>query len=53
MADLISKMTIEEKVYQMLGDGDGLLKLSQHFAATVLGSLGWQIASDLHGQNAA
>ena len=55
VADLLSKMTLEEKVYQMLGDGDGSLKLAQHFSRTGVGSMGWQVASlaDLKGQNAA
>ena len=54
VADLISKMTLEEKVYQMLGDGDGSMKLAQHFNATGVGSMGWQVASlaDLEAQNA-
>ena len=55
VADLLSKMTLEEKVSQMLGDGDGSLKLAQHFSKTGVGSMGWQVASlaDLKGQNAA
>jgi beta-glucosidase len=55
VADIIRRMTLEEKVYQMLGDGMGSLKLTQHFASTGLGSMGWQVASmaDLHNQNAA
>ena len=45
VSDLISKMTLEEKVYQMLGDGMGGLKLCQHFNATSVGSMGWQVSS--------
>ena len=45
VSDLISKMTLEEKVYQMLGDGMGGMKLCQHFNATSVGSMGWQVSS--------
>ena len=45
VSDLISKMTLEEKVYQMLGDGMGGMKLCQHSNATSVGSMGWQVSS--------